>query len=185
MPETSRSRIAGVTSVRTNHLAGLLTPDAHTLIVELGRPDPVFPLIVAMMIGFPLPAEEATDEPNSFRHRSVGNGPYRIAEWRRGRHILFDQNPHYAGPMTRRFDRVEVHVGGDETTHLMMFESGELDVANVGGNGVPISDLRRLRRDPHWGPLIEMRLGVNIHSSRGFSMPNWMVSGPKSAARAI
>lgn len=85
-----------LTSGRTNHLAGLRVPDSHTLIVELDHPDPVFPYMLAMMIGFPLPAEEATEEPNSFRHRSVGNGPYPIraissrsvstaAPWRRSR----------------------------------------------------------------------------------------------------
>ena len=148
---------------RTNRIAGIATPDPLTLVVELERTDPTFLFILAQMIGFPLPQEEATQEPDSFRHRSVGNGPYRIASWQRGHQIVFDRNPFYAGPLTNRFERVEIMIGGDESTHLMMFERGELDMANTAGSGVPLSDLRRLRNDPRWGPLIEVRLGVNTH----------------------
>jgi len=146
---------------RTNRLVGLSAPSPVSLRIELERSDPVFPYVLALMVGFALPEEEAAPGPSPFRTRPAGNGPYRLLEWRRGTHLAFVPNPHYAGPLTHRFDRIEVAVGGDEATHLMMFEAGGVDIANIMGNGIPISDLRRLSHDPKWGPLIEVMPGIN------------------------
>ena len=48
---------------------------------------------------------------------------------------------------------MDLFIGGDETTHLMMFERGELDIP--GTSGIPIASFRRLSNDPRWQRLIE------------------------------
>jgi oligopeptide transport system substrate-binding protein len=52
---------------------------------------------------------------------------------------------------------VDLLVGGDETTHLMMFERGELDIANITGAGIPYPSFHRLSLDPQWRGLIERK----------------------------
>jgi ABC-type transport system substrate-binding protein len=50
-------------------------------------------------------------------------------------------------------DGVDLFIGGDETTHLMMFERGELDIPST--EGIPMPSFRRLSHDPRWQKLIE------------------------------
>ena len=39
-------------------------------------------------------------------------------------------------------------VGGDGALHLMMFERGELDIANVTSPGIPVPDFIRVAAQP-------------------------------------
>ena len=58
-------------------------------------------------------------------------------------------------------DGVDLFIGGDETTHLMMFERGELDVANINTGGIPIPSFRRLSHEPRWQGLIDRAAQFN------------------------
>lgn len=146
---------------RTNRLVGLTAPSADTLVIELDHPDPPLPFFLAL-IAFPVPKESVHGPGAAPSTRPVGCGPYRLIQWQRGARLIFDKNPNNTPSPDRRFDRVEVEIGGDEMTHLMRFERGEIAIANIVGNGVPLSDLRRLSRDPQWGPLIEVIPGMNV-----------------------
>lgn len=154
---------ADVAEGRANRLVGVRTPDAETLIVEFERPDPAF-LLLGAILWIPVPVEEMSElNPTTGGFPAMGSGPYRLVRWRRGCEMAFEPNPHYpTDPTQPRFDRIEVHIGGDEGTHLMMFERGELDIANIVGNGVPLSDQRRLAGDPFWGERIELIAGLNV-----------------------
>ena len=153
---------ADFTAGRTNRLAGLSSPTPYTLVVELEEPDPVFAYKIALYHGFAVPQEEVERRGVPFRKRPVGSGPYRLVAWQRGVQVVLEPNPCYAGPISNRFDRIEIMIGGDEATQLMMFERGELDIASTAGSGIPLSDLRRLERNSHWGPLIETMPGLNL-----------------------
>jgi ABC-type transport system substrate-binding protein len=85
----------------------------------------------------------------------VGDGPYQVEKWFRGARLRLTRNPYYHGPEPQHLDGVDLVIGGDETTHLMMFERGELDIANITGVGIPLPSFRRLSNDPHWRGLIE------------------------------
>jgi oligopeptide transport system substrate-binding protein len=133
----------------TNHVAGLRAPSADTLVVELERSDPVF----LYQFGFPIaavPREEVERLGIGFSVRPVGSGPYMVQEWTRGARLRLTRNPHYHGPEPQHLDGVDLFIGGDETTHLMMFERGELDVT-----GIPMPSFRRLSNDSRWQRLIE------------------------------
>lgn len=145
---------------KTNHLEGLRIPKPDTLVIELDQPDVTLPVYLAG-IAIPLPREDVEGPGGDPGRRPVGCGPYRLVEWRRGMRLVFERNPHAIASPDRRFERIELEVGGDETTHLMRFERGELGIANLVGNGVPLSDLARLSRNPRWGPLIEVLPGLN------------------------
>ena len=137
----------------TNHVAGLRAPSADTLIVELERSDPAFPYQLCFTIA--VPREEVERLGSHFSVHPVGSGPYRVQEWTRGARLQLTRNPYYHGPEPQHLDGVDILIGGDETTHLMMFERGELDIANVCPGGIPLPSFRRLSQEPRWQGLIE------------------------------
>ncbi len=139
---------------KTNHVAGLQAPCADTLIIELERPDPTFGFILLSQ-GIALPSEELAGRGSRFSIEPVGDGPYVLRDWKRGVRLRLARNPYYHGLEPQHLDGVDILIGGDEATHLMMFERGELDIADISLLGIPLPSLRRLQHDPRWRDLIE------------------------------
>lgn len=137
----------------TNHVAGLSAPSPDTLIIRLDSPDPVFAYLLTICVA--VPAEEIARLGENYSVNPVGTGPYLVGEWKRGVRLLLVRNPYYHGPEPQHLDRVDIMIGGDETTHLMMFERGELDIANITMSGIPVPSFGRLSKDPRWRDLIE------------------------------
>jgi peptide/nickel transport system substrate-binding protein/oligopeptide transport system substrate-binding protein len=138
----------------TNHVAGLSAPASDTLVIELERSDPTFGYILLSQ-GVALPSEEIARLGPRFAVEPVGSGPYLVREWKRGVRLRLARNPYYHGVEPQHLDGVDILIGGDESTHLMMFERGELDIANITLTGIPLPSLRRLTNDPRWRDLIE------------------------------
>ena len=136
---------------QTNHVAGLRAPAPDMLVIELERGDPTFPYLLASQVGGALPREEVERLGGSFSVRPVGDGPYLVEKWLRGVRLRLTRNPYYHGPEPQHLDGVDLLIGCDDTTHLMMFERGELDIAD----GIPHPSFRRLSSDPRWRGLIE------------------------------
>ena len=139
----------------TNHVSGLRAPTLDTLVIELDEPDLTFKYLLALDWGKAVARETLARPSADCGPRPVCTGPYRVKEWIRGARIRFEKNPHYFRPERQFFDEIDVMIGGDESTHLMMFERGELDIANITGVGMPVSDFKRLSRDPVWKDRIE------------------------------
>jgi len=138
------------------HVRGLKAPRDDTLIIELERPDPSFLYILTVPGGLVVPREEVERYGKSFTMHPVGSGPYVLKEWRRSAKMRFERNPLYSHPERQCLDGVEVLVGGDPTTHLMMFERGELDIADVTEHpGIPVPDFVRIQQEPRWQGLME------------------------------
>jgi ABC-type transport system substrate-binding protein len=140
---------------QTNHVAGLRALAPDTLVIELERGDPTFPYLLAGQAGAAMPREEMERLGRTFAIRPVGDGPYLVEKWFRGARLRLTRNPYYHGPEPQHLDGVDLVIGGDDTTHLMMFERGELDIANITGLGIPLPSFRRLSNDPRWRGLIE------------------------------
>lgn len=135
---------------RAQHLAGVRVPNESTLVIELSKPDLTFPFLLNNLLIVPREAVDPNDA--SLRRDPGGSGPYRLKEWRRGVHLIFDRNPTWSATPERRFDRIEVMIGGDESTHLMMFERGELDLIQSLG----FADSQRLIHHPRWSSRVEI-----------------------------
>ncbi len=137
---------------RTKHLAGVRIEGTRTLVVELDQPDPTF-----LFYGiYALPQEEVERPGDAFARHPTSDGPYMVDEWIRGVRLVYKPNPFYAGPEPRHFDRIEIMIGGDAATHLLMFERGELDLANfTAAASIPAADQARILRDPRWKNCID------------------------------
>ncbi|HAM70314.1 MAG TPA: hypothetical protein DCM86_01560 [Verrucomicrobiales bacterium] len=127
---------------------GIRTPSPRSIVVELEKPDVTFKYWMAQAFGMALARESLGDPTEDSVGRAVGTGPYRMREWVRGAWIRFERNPHYLWPGARHFDRIDLMLGGDESTHMMMFERGELDLASLQATGCPEADFARLHQDP-------------------------------------
>jgi ABC-type transport system substrate-binding protein len=136
--------------IEPTRLAGVSAPSRYTLVVELEKPDATFKYLLAQVFGMAVARETLSDPLKDAGRRPVGTGPYRVKEWVRGARLRYERNPCYFRPEQQYFDEIDIMIGGDETTHLMMFERGQLDLASLGPGGAPEADFPRLRQDPRW-----------------------------------
>jgi peptide/nickel transport system substrate-binding protein/oligopeptide transport system substrate-binding protein len=139
---------------KTNHVRGLQAPDPETLVITLDRTDPTFPYLLVGPAGTAVPREEVERDRHQFALRPVTAGPYKVKSWVRGARLELEKNPSYNGPIPQYFDGIELMIGVDEFTQLLMFERGEIDIANII-TGIPFPDLRHLREEPRWRGAIE------------------------------
>lgn len=71
----------------------------------------------------------------------VGNGPFRLVQWRPNSLIRVEPNPHYWDAGTVQLEAIEFYPIEDENTELRAFESGQLHVTN----SVPVNMRNRYR----------------------------------------
>ena len=151
--------IAGAKDFRagkTPHVRGIRAPRRDTLEIELAAPDPTFLYILTLPGAFVVPHEAVEKSGVSFATHPVGTGPYVLKQWRRGGEMRFERNPFFPEADRQYLDAIEVQEGGDTTLHLMMFERGELDIADITQEpGIPVPDFLRIQHNPRWRGLIE------------------------------
>lgn len=159
LTETYFEDIAGAKDYRagkTPHVSGLRAPHDDTLEIELTAPDPSFIFILTLPGALVVPREAVEKFGQAFAAHPIGTGPYRLTEWRRGVKMRFERNGFSTQTNRQHLDAIDVSEGGDNTLHLMMFERGELDIANITANpGIPVSDFIRIEHTPRWQGLIE------------------------------
>ena len=157
--ETYFEGIAGANEFRAGkvaHVSGIQAPVRSMVTIKLTAPDPTFLYVLTLPGGLVVPHEEVARWGAAFETHPVGTGPYVLTKWRRAFNLEFARNPLYPLAERQYLERIQVMIGGDTTLHLMMFEAGELDLAEVDTNpGIPIPDFLRVIRSPRWQGLIE------------------------------
>ena len=155
--------IAGAKDFRAGkapNVRGLSAPRSDTLVIELEKPDPSFLFILTLPGALVVPREAVEQFGRSFASHPAGTGPYQLAQWRRGVKMRFERNPLSSQPDRQNLDAIEVMMGGDSALYLMMFERGELDIADITANpGIPVPDFLRIQRSPRWHNLMERMQG--------------------------
>jgi ABC-type transport system substrate-binding protein len=132
--------------IEPTHVAGLRALDRHTVQIELDQPDFIFSDITATPYSVVVPQEEVEKPGPRFAQHPVGCGPFVLKEWKRGVRLRLERNPRYFLAGRPYVEAVEVFVGVDESTEVMMFERGELDWLR----DIPDSDFLRLKRHPQY-----------------------------------
>ena len=159
LSESFFEEIAGAPDYRagkTPHVRGLRAPSDDTLVIELTAPDPSFLYILTLPGALVVPREAVAQYGQSFGSHPVGTGPYRLTEWLRAVRMRFERNPLSTQSDRQYLDAIDVMEGGDRELHLMMFERGELDIANITADpGIPVPDFIRIQHTPRWQGLIE------------------------------
>jgi oligopeptide transport system substrate-binding protein len=108
---------------------GVAAPDATHVVFTLTRPAPYFLAIAALWVGVPVRESEVTTggdhwtEPATF----IGNGPFKLTEWRHNERLVFERNDRYRAPAKiKRWTKVVIP---EQAVVAAAFRNGELDVA--------------------------------------------------------
>lgn len=115
-------------------IPGLVAPDRYTLQFRLNFPTTV---LLTDLAGGPSAAvarevvEAYGDADGRIMERPVGTGPFRLAEWQRGRRIVLERNAAHREARQGGLRRVEATVIEEGQTRLLAFQRGDLDYVHV------------------------------------------------------
>jgi peptide/nickel transport system substrate-binding protein len=95
-------------------LSQIEVPNDRELVLHLDRPDATFLYVLTMTFTTP---------------STTPSGPYMVELWDPGQRIVLRRNPHYFDPARSHLPRIEMLENVPRDTQFLMFEKGELDVA--------------------------------------------------------
>ena len=129
-----------IKGARAFHLGEVLDPDQvgvraldrARLLVELEGPTSYFLHLLANHVASPVPRHiiEAHGAAWTDAEHIVTNGPFRLLEWQKGRHLVLVRDPAYRGRFTGNVQRVEMTFA-DWLPGLTMYERDELDMLRL------------------------------------------------------
>jgi peptide/nickel transport system substrate-binding protein len=105
------------------------TPDPHTVIFRLKRPQPS--LLMMLASGYS-PVYAAHVNPADYRNSCIGTGPFKLKEWRKGEFIDYVKNPDYFVKGRPYLDGLRYVIIVERGTRTAALQSGQLDVAMPG-----------------------------------------------------
>jgi peptide/nickel transport system substrate-binding protein len=105
------------------------TPDPHTVVFHLKKPQPSLLLMLAS--GY-TPVYAAHVPPASYRTGCVGTGPFKLKEWRKGEFVELVKNPDYFIKGRPYLDSLKYIVIVERGTRTAALQAGKLDVAFPG-----------------------------------------------------
>lgn len=132
---------------RLRNAVGVRAEDERTLRVTLATPAPHFLHLTSLAEYAPVNrrALEAGGEGWAAKPETlVGNGPFRLADWRPRSELVLERNPSYRAAAVVGLDRIRMAIVSDRATSLTMFENGELDLIMPGL--VPAAETPRLSK---------------------------------------
>jgi peptide/nickel transport system substrate-binding protein len=100
------------------------TPEPHTVVFRLKRPQPSLLLMLASGYSPVLPAHVPIAE---LRQRCVGTGPFRQKEYLRGQLLELERNPAYFVPDRPYLDGIRYTIIRERGTRLAALQAGRLD----------------------------------------------------------
>ncbi|MEK4487758.1 peptide ABC transporter substrate-binding protein [Psychrobacillus sp. FSL H8-0484] len=113
--------------------------------VKLAAPTEAFLNIITNPSFFPVNEKVATANPTWFTEAEsfVGNGPFKLTEWKHDVSFTFAKNENYWDAGTVKLDKVQWAMINDSNTEYQMYQTGELDTS-----GVPSELAESLINDP-------------------------------------
>jgi ABC-type oligopeptide transport system substrate-binding subunit len=112
---------------------GVRALDDHVLEIRLDQPIAYLPQLLACPIAYPLPrrAVEGGQEVGTEPGAMVGNGAYRLAEWRRGERLVLARNAFYHGRFPGNVERVECAVLREYGQALDGYAADQADIVGL------------------------------------------------------
>ena len=135
---------------------GLQTPDPLTLRIQLTHPLPYFPSLTSFTTYLPVHQATVTKYGDRWAQPGtwVGNGPYRLLDWKINDRVSLEKNPLYHSPERIRLQRIDALAVTRASTAFNLYSSGQADLLLDKGL-IPSLMLPQLRGRPdfHPGPL--------------------------------
>jgi oligopeptide transport system substrate-binding protein len=109
---------------------GVTAVDARTLRIELEYPAAYLPGLLKHYTAYPVPKHviETLGEDWTKPGNLVGNGPYRLLEWRTNDFLRAEANPHFWDVEKLCFEEVVYYPYSDHDVVLRMISRGQLDM---------------------------------------------------------
>lgn len=128
------------------NLVEVQTPDDHTAIFVLSKPQPALMKALNASESPILPAHiyEGTDiMTNPANTAPVGTGPFKLGDYVRGESLVMERNPDYWDKGRPYIDKLVIRYVADGATRAAMLESGEADL--VASSLIPPLEILRLK----------------------------------------
>jgi oligopeptide transport system substrate-binding protein len=128
---------------------GVRVVDEDTLEVELNAPTPYFLQLLDHHSYFPVPRhviEKFGAVTDRFTHwirpgNFVGNGPFRLVEWKLNRYVRVEKNPLYWDADSVRLNAIMFYPTENVATEERLFRSGQLHITN----DIPVDKIPQYR----------------------------------------
>jgi oligopeptide transport system substrate-binding protein len=118
---------------------GATAPSSNILLVNLERPAPYFPQLLAHSAAFPVYSDAGarTHDPKAW----VSNGPFVLSSWRPGTSVNLSRNAAYWDRANVRIERVQYQFAPDQNAQYAAYRAGQLDMTDT----VPTNAIASLR----------------------------------------
>jgi peptide/nickel transport system substrate-binding protein len=116
--------------------------DKYTVVIQAQQP---WVSIFDFMLVFNI-ADKDTLEGPDVKSTGVGTGPFTMAEWVPGDHVVYAKNKNYWQPGRPYLDAIRLNIAKDTTAQTVQFESGAHDFSL----NPPINDFIRLKSNPSY-----------------------------------
>ncbi len=126
-------------------LSGVEAVDDRTIRITLSRPDATFLHVMALNFASVVPQEEVAKHGTDFGTNPVGTGAFKMTDWTRGQHVVFERNKDYYQKGLPKLDKITFEVGQEPIVALLRLERGEVDIA---GDGIPPAKFLATIKDP-------------------------------------
>jgi peptide/nickel transport system substrate-binding protein len=139
-PITSADVAFSVQTVKDNHpfktmfapVTSVETPDAHTAIIKFSAPHPAALLAMSGALLPILPKHIYGDGQDAKKHpansKPVGSGPFMLAEFKPGEHVILKKNPNFFIKDRPYLDRIIIKNYKDVTSMVLAMDKGEIDM---------------------------------------------------------
>jgi oligopeptide transport system substrate-binding protein len=137
--------IVGASAIMSGELPpaslGVTAPSSDVLVVNLERPAPYFPQLLAHSAAFPIysDASARTHDPRAW----VSNGPFTLTNWRPGTNLNLRRSDAYWDRANVKIARVLYQIAPDQNVQFAAYRAGQLDMTDT----VPPNAIASLREE--------------------------------------
>jgi ABC-type transport system substrate-binding protein len=136
---------------KTKEIAGYTTPDDHTVVIHLSKPDMAFMGAMAMSFTDVVAKEWVDKWGRQINRHPLGTGPFMFDHWTAGQEIVVTRNPNYYEPDNVYLDEIDFEFSLNPSTALLKLQRGDV---NVLGDYIPPAEYARVKTNPNTKGLV-------------------------------
>jgi len=126
----------------TDTLPGVEAIDEYTLKVTLEYPMSDFVSLLGHPVAAPVPQDAVENTTLRFAENPVGNGPFRLTEWKHDDQVVLEKNPDYYGEAAK-VDQAVARIIPNPATAVAELKAGNVDAVR----NIPVGQTEALRND--------------------------------------